>query len=117
VPGARCYLLTAPGCKTGWPRPNPVVPVEHDGRRWLMAPYGPVSWVHNARATERVRLARRRGTRDYVIWEVPPEEAWPVSSASSATRPYFAASEDSPLKDFAAEADRHPAFELIPGRR
>jgi deazaflavin-dependent oxidoreductase (nitroreductase family) len=78
MPGVRCYLLTAPGCKTGWPRPNPVVPVEHDGRRWLLAPYGPVAWVHNARATERVRLARRRGTRDYVIWEVPPEEAGPV---------------------------------------
>ncbi len=32
------------------PRTNPVTVVEHDGRRWLVAPYGPVSWVHNARA-------------------------------------------------------------------
>jgi deazaflavin-dependent oxidoreductase (nitroreductase family) len=52
----RYYLLTATGRKTGKPRTNPVVPVEHDGRRWLVAPYGPVSWVWNARATGRVRL-------------------------------------------------------------
>jgi hypothetical protein len=44
----RSYLLTTEGRKTGRPRANPVVPVEHDGRRWLVAPYGPVSWVHNA---------------------------------------------------------------------
>ena len=44
----RSYLLTTRGRKTGRPRTNPVVPVEHDRRRWLVAPYGPVSWVHNA---------------------------------------------------------------------
>ena len=49
----RSYLLTTQGRRTGKPRTNPVVPVEHDGRRWLVAPYGPVSWVHNARAAGR----------------------------------------------------------------
>jgi F420H(2)-dependent quinone reductase len=39
----RSYLLTTQGLKTGRPRTNPVVPVQHDGRRWLVAPYGPVS--------------------------------------------------------------------------
>ena len=46
----RSYLLTTRGRTTGLPRTNPVVPVDHDGRRWLVAPYGAVSWVHNARA-------------------------------------------------------------------
>src|SRR5262249_3891492 len=63
----RSYLLTTRGRKTGHPRTNPVVPVEHGGRRWLVAPYGPVSWVHNARAAGRVSLTRRRDTRDYTI--------------------------------------------------
>ncbi len=36
----RSYLLTTQGRQTGRPRANPVVPVEHDGRRWLVAPYG-----------------------------------------------------------------------------
>ena len=114
----RSYLLTTQGRKTGRPRTNPVVPVSHDGRRWLVAPYGPVSWVHNARATGRVRLTRRRDTRAYVIREVFPEEAGRVLKQyvriARATRPYFQANKDSPVEDFAAEADRHPVFELTP---
>ena len=114
----RSYLLTTQGRKTGRARTNPVVPVEHGGRRWLVAPYGPVSWVHNARATGRVSLARRRNTRDYTVREVPPDEAGPVLTQyvriARATRPYFQATKDSPVAEFAAEADRHPVFELTP---
>jgi deazaflavin-dependent oxidoreductase (nitroreductase family) len=114
----RSYLLTTQGRKTGRPRTNPVVPVEHDGRRWLVAPYGPVSWVHNARAAGKVRLARRRHTGDYAIREAAPGEAGPVLKRyvrlAPSTQPYFQASKDSPVEDFAAEADRHPVFELIP---
>jgi deazaflavin-dependent oxidoreductase (nitroreductase family) len=114
----RSCLLTTRGRTTGRPRTNPVVLVEHDGRRWLVAPYGPVSWVHNARATGRVSLTRRRDTREYTIREVPPEEAGAVLKRyiriSPATRPYFQASKDSPVEDFIAEADRHPVFELLP---
>jgi hypothetical protein len=33
---------------------------------------------------------------------------------ATATRPYFAADKDAPVEDFVAEADRHPAFELLP---
>jgi len=46
----RSYLLTTRGRKTGQPRTNPVVPVEHGGRRWLVAPYGPVSPRESSRA-------------------------------------------------------------------
>jgi deazaflavin-dependent oxidoreductase (nitroreductase family) len=114
----RSYLLTTRGRKTGRPRTNPVVPVEHDGRRWLVAPYGPVSWVHNARATGRVSLTRRRNTRDYAIREVSPEEAGPILQRyvriAPTTRPYFQATNDSPVEDFVTEADRHSVFELTP---
>jgi len=114
----RSYLLTTQGRKTGRPRTNPVVPVEHGGRRWLVAPYGPVSWVHNARATGRVSLTRRRDTHDYTIREVPLEQAGPFLQRyvriAPSTRPYFQATKDSPIEDFVAEADRHPVFELIP---
>jgi deazaflavin-dependent oxidoreductase (nitroreductase family) len=117
----RSYLLTTRGRKTGRPRTNPVVPVEHGGRRWLVAPYGPVSWVHNARATGRVSLTRRRNTRDYTIREVAPDEAGPVLKRyvrlAPSTRPYFQATKDSPVSDFIAEAARHPVFELIQAAR
>jgi deazaflavin-dependent oxidoreductase (nitroreductase family) len=112
----RSCLLTTRGGKTGRPRTNPVVPVELGGRRWLVAPYGPVSWVHNARAAGRVSLTRRRETRDYIIREVPPDEAGPVLKRyvriAPATRRYFQATKDSPVEDFVAEAARHPVFEL-----
>jgi deazaflavin-dependent oxidoreductase (nitroreductase family) len=114
----RSCLLTTQGRKTGRPRTNPVVPVEHDGRRWLVAPYGPVSWVHNARATGRVSLTRRRDTRDYTIRDVPPDEAGPVLKRyvriAPSARPYFQATTDSAVEDFVAEAGRHPVFELMP---
>jgi deazaflavin-dependent oxidoreductase (nitroreductase family) len=114
----RSYLLITQGRKTGQPRTNPVVPVGHDGRRWLVAPYGPVSWVHNARTAGRVSLTRRRDTRDYTIREASPAEAGPVLRRyvriSRSTRPYFQATKDSPEEDFITEADRHPVFELIP---
>jgi deazaflavin-dependent oxidoreductase (nitroreductase family) len=113
----RSYLLTTRGRKTGLPRTNPVVPVDYDGRRWLVAPYGPVSWVHNARATGRVTLTRGRDTRDYIIREIPPGQAASVLKRyvrlAWSARPYFQATKDSPVEDFAAEADRHPVFELI----
>lgn len=112
------YLLTTRGRKTGRPRTNPATVVEHDGRRWLVAPYGPVSWVHNVRANAQVTLRRRLDTRAYTVREVAPEEAGPVLkryvAVASATRPYFQATKDSPVEDFVAEADRHPVFELTP---
>jgi deazaflavin-dependent oxidoreductase (nitroreductase family) len=116
----RSYLLTTRGRKTGRPRTNPVVPVEHDGRRWLVAPYGPVSWVHNARASGRVTLTRRGDTREYAIREVSGETAGPILKQylhiAPATRRYFQATRDSPVEDFVTEADRHPVFELTPVR-
>jgi deazaflavin-dependent oxidoreductase (nitroreductase family) len=114
----RSCLLTTQGRRTGKPRTNPVVPVEHDGRRWLVAPYGPVSWVHNARAAGRVTLTRRRDTRQYAIREAAPEQAGPILKRyvriATATRRYFLATKDSPVEDFVTEAGRHPVFELTP---
>jgi deazaflavin-dependent oxidoreductase (nitroreductase family) len=114
----RSCLLTTRGRTTGRPRANPVVPVGHAGRRWLAAPCGPVSWVHNARAAGRVSLTRRRDTRDHAIREVSPEEAGPVLQRyirlAPSTRPYFQAGKHSPVEDFAAGAGRHPVFELTP---
>ena len=112
------YLLTTTGRRSGRPLAHPATVVEHDGRRWLVAPYGAVSWVHNARAAGRVRLTRRLRRRDYAVREVPAAEAGPVLKryvrVATATRPYFRAEPDSPVEDFAAEADRHPVFELRP---
>jgi len=112
------YLLTTRGRKTGRPLTHPVTVVERDGRRWLVSPYGVVSWVRNARAAGRVRLGRRGDWGEYAVREVPAGEAGPVLKryvgVATATRPYFGADKDAPVEDFVAEADRHPVFELLP---
>lgn len=111
------HLLTTRDRRTGLEHTIPVVPVEHDGRRWLVAPYGTVSWVRNAREDRRVRMRYGRATDDYEVREVGAEEAGPVLKrylgVATKTRAQFRATEDSPVEDFVAEADRHPVFELV----
>jgi deazaflavin-dependent oxidoreductase (nitroreductase family) len=112
------YMLTTTGRRTGRPLTHPATVVQDGQQRWLVSPYGTVSWVHNARATGRVSLARRRDRADYVVRELPAAEAGPVLkryvAVATATRPYFDAGKDSPVEDFVAEAGRHPVFELLP---
>ena len=115
------HLLTTRGRKTGRPRTVPVILVQQDGQRWLVAPYGAVSWVLNARAAGRVTLRRGRDRQDYTIRELAPAESGPILKryirVATATRPYFQAAKDSPVKEFIAEAHRHPVFELTPTGR
>jgi deazaflavin-dependent oxidoreductase (nitroreductase family) len=112
------HLLTTLDRATGRPRTVPVVPVDYDGRRWVVAPYGTVGWVRNARKQGRVRLRYGRASREYAIREVGADEAGPVLkryvTVATKTRAHFQATKDSPVEDFVAEANRHPVFELIP---
>jgi len=112
------HLLTTRGRKTGRPRTTPVILVQQEQQRWLVAPYGAVSWVLNARAAGRVTLRRGRDSRDYTIRELPPEESGPILQRyihiAPAARPYFQAGKGSPVQDFIAEADHHPVFGLTP---
>jgi len=95
-----------------------VVLVRQDHHQWLVAPYGAVSWVLNARAAGQVTLRRGLHSETYTIRELPPAEAGPVLQRyvgiAPATRPCFHASKDSPMAEFIAEADRNTVFELTP---
>jgi deazaflavin-dependent oxidoreductase (nitroreductase family) len=113
------YLLTVRGRRTGRPTSTPVTLVEEGGHRWLVAPYGDVGWVRNARAAGQVTLSRGARSETVSIRELPPAEAAPVLqryvTRVPITRPYFDARPDSPLAAFAAEAPRHPVFALGSG--
>jgi deazaflavin-dependent oxidoreductase (nitroreductase family) len=89
----RTYLLAVPGRRTGQPRSTPVTLVEAGGQRWLVAPYGAVGWVRNARAAGRVTLSRGRRRETVTLTELAGTEA--------------------PVEAFAAEAARHPVFRII----
>ena len=77
-----------------------------------------MAWVHNARASGRVSLRYGRTSRSYDVREAGAREAAPVLrryvEVATKTRPYFDATTESPDEAFAAEADRHPVFELVP---
>ena len=89
--GPHTYILSVRGRKTGQLHSTPVTLVE-DGERWLVAPYGEVGWVQNARAAGEVTLSRAGRAETLRIDEVNPEEAAPVLreyvKRVSVARPY-----------------------------
>ena len=110
------YLLTVRGRKSGHPYSTPVTLVEKDGQRWLVAPYGEVGWVRNARAAKQVTLTRGRRSETVSILELSAGAAAPVLQKYLAqvpiVRPFFDVAPKSSLRDFVAEASRHPVFRI-----
>ena len=110
------YLLTVRGRKSGQPYSTPVTLVEEAGERWLVAPYGEVSWVRNARAAKQVTLSRGRRFETVRIVELAAEDAAPVLKKYLAqvpvVRPFFDVTPNSNLPEFVAEASRHPVFRV-----
>jgi deazaflavin-dependent oxidoreductase (nitroreductase family) len=111
------YLLTVRGRRTGRVYSTPVTLVEEPGQRWLVAPYGEVGWVRNARAAGEVVLRRGARAERVVVFEAEPAEAAPVLkryvSQVPITRPFFDATPESSLDTFRAEAARHPVFRIV----
>ena len=109
-------LLTVRGRKSGQPHTVPVLLVEQDGRRFLVAPYGVVQWVRNIRAAGTATLTRGRRSETISVAELEAKEAAPILKQylfkATATRPYFDATKDSPLEAFEGEAPRHPVFQI-----
>lgn len=112
------YLLTTTGRKSGIQRSTPVMLIEGESRRWLVAPFGQVGWVYNARAAGKVTLTRNGKSETLSVREVSAEQAAPVlriyMEKMPFTRPYFDVKVDSSDDAYIAEAPKHPVFELLP---
>lgn len=106
-------LMTVVGRTSGRRYSTPIRPVENADGLWLVAPYGPVGWVRNARAAGQVTLTRRGRARTVDITECDATTAGPVLRAVPVTRPFFDAGPDDPVDSFVAEADRHPVFRVV----
>jgi deazaflavin-dependent oxidoreductase (nitroreductase family) len=114
---AGMHLLRVRGRKSGAPRTTPVNLIEHQGRRWLVAPYGEVGWVRNARAAGEAEFLRGRSVQHAHLREATAEEAAPVLRSylrqlRFVVGPYFDVTPSSPDDAFVAEAPRHPVFLL-----
>ena len=116
--GRHTYVLVVRGRKTGRRCETPVSLIEN-GDRWLVAPYGEVAWVRNARAAGEVELTRARRTERFRIEEVPAQEAASVLKrylkAVPVVRPFFDVTLESSLEEFIGEAPDHPVFRLLAG--
>jgi hypothetical protein len=112
------HILTVPGRNTGRLYSTPLDVIEVAGDRWLVAGYGPVGWVRNARAAGEITLSRGGHTDKFKVDEADVEAAVPVLRKYIAeirvTRPYFNANPDSSDEAIAAELGRHTVFRLIP---
>ena len=115
LPGT--YLLSIPGRKSGKIHTIPVRLIQKDGQRWLVAPYGQVNWVLNARAAGQVTLSPGRTPETVTIVELDPNESAPVLKEYlkqvPTVKPYFDVTPESPLDAFEAEAPRHPVFRIV----
>jgi deazaflavin-dependent oxidoreductase (nitroreductase family) len=113
--GRHTYILTVRGRKTGRPYSNPVILIE-DAERWLVAPYGDVAWVRNARAVGEIELRHARRSETLQVEELTPQQAAPVLRTYlkrvAVVRPFFDVTADSPIEAIEAEAPRHPVFRL-----
>jgi deazaflavin-dependent oxidoreductase (nitroreductase family) len=113
-------LLTVTGQRTGQARTTPVVPVEADGRTWLVSAFGDVAWVRNTRAAGRLALGRGGDRTTYEAHELPAAEAVPVlrrylsMPSERFVRSLFDVTARSSDEAIAAEAPRHPVFALTP---
>lgn len=112
------YILTTRGRKSGMPHSHPVQLVIEGDQKWLVAPYGVVDWVKNARAAGRVNLRRGREARDYAIDEAEALDAGRVLKKyvkfAPVVLPYIDAGLASSEEKFAKEASTHPVFRLTP---
>jgi deazaflavin-dependent oxidoreductase (nitroreductase family) len=115
------HLLSVKGRRSGKIHTTPVTLIEEGGQRWLVAPYGEVNWVRNARAAGRVTLRRGRHAETVSIVELNPEERAPVLKEYlkrvPLVQPYFDTTPDSSLEAFVAEAARHPVFRMVGSAR
>jgi deazaflavin-dependent oxidoreductase (nitroreductase family) len=111
------YLLSVPGRKSGKIHTIPIRLIEKDGQRWLVAPYGQVNWVLNARAAGQVTISPGRTSETVTIVELGPKESAPVLKEYlkqvPIVKPYFDVAPESPFDAFEAEAPRHPVFRIV----
>lgn len=109
-------LLTVRGRKSGQPHTVPVIPLEQDRHRFLVASFGVSQWVHNLRAAGTATLTHRRHAEEITAIELPAREAAPVLkqylSQVATSQPYFDAAKDSPVEAFEREVPRHPVFQI-----
>jgi len=112
------YLVQVRGRKSGRVHSTPISILEHQGRRFLVAPRGRAQWVRNAEAAGQVVLKRGSSRQTFRIRVVPNAEKPEILRAyldryKLAVQRYFPVRAGSEAPAFREIADRYPVFELL----
>lgn len=113
----RSQTLTTIGRKSGERREVPVSPIEVDGTTFLVAPYGEVAWVRNARSSPAVTLRSGSKVLECRLVEVTRDAAGVVAAYHQREpfpRRYMDVPENPSLADFEAASDKFPVFRVEP---
>jgi deazaflavin-dependent oxidoreductase (nitroreductase family) len=112
------YILTVVGRESGLARSTPVDVMDVDGQCWLVAPYGEVNWVKNARASGQVELSRGGTSLRWKAEAVRGLEAVPAIRCYIASVPvtaaYWEVDANSSDEAISAASKQHPVFRLAP---
>lgn len=115
---SRVHVLTTTGRRTGKSRSVPISPISVDGVEYLVAPYGSVAWVQNARANPKATLTRGKGNRSVSLGEIKGDDAAPVIDAyyrrESYARRYMDVPASPTVDDFAERSEQFPVFRVDP---
>jgi deazaflavin-dependent oxidoreductase (nitroreductase family) len=111
--------LEVRGRTSGKIRATPIVIATVEGQRYLVSMLGPDSeWVKNSLAADGEAVLRHGSREPVRLVPVPSEERAPILReyvrVAPSGRRHFPVEPDAPLADFAAIADRYPAFRIEP---
>ena len=111
------HILTVKGQLSGRLHSTPVSVVQINEHCWLVAPFGQRNWVKNARVARQITLSRGGHSEDLTVEEeYDPNRCGPVLKRyfdqEPFTRRFFDAKPGAPNEAFAAEAQRHPVFQV-----
>ena len=70
--------LEVRGRRSGRTQRVPVIPLDHEGARYLVAPRGETDWVKNLRAAGEGTMSGKGGTERFRVTEVPVAERSPI---------------------------------------
>ena len=104
--------LSVRGRRSGRWRTVSVVVLEHDGERFLLAPFGDTDWSRNLRAAGGGRLRRWQRVEQFTAVEVPPHQRGPLIEAY--LRRYGRAPGVKAGFDGLPDPADHPAFRVVP---
>ena len=110
--------LEVPGRRSGKMTSAPLVVGEYGGDHYLVSMLGPgAEWIKNARANGGKVVLNHRGRRPVRLEDVPVAERAPILKAylkrAFGARRHFSIGPDASIEEFAAIADRYPAFRIV----